>query len=69
MAIIGPLSGVRVVDLTQAHAGAFGSQLLGDLGAEILKIEPTVSGDGVRVMAPNLAGESYYFMALNRNKE
>jgi crotonobetainyl-CoA:carnitine CoA-transferase CaiB-like acyl-CoA transferase len=58
-----------VVDSTQAHAGAFGSQLLGNLGAEILKIEPPVRGDGARVMAPKLAGESCYFLALNRNKE
>ena len=69
MTIKGPLTGVRIIDLTQAHAGPYGSQLLGDLGAEVIKIEPPGRGEIVRGISPNLKGESYYTLALNRNKK
>ena len=46
----GPLSGVRVIDLSQAAAGPYGSMIMGDLGAEIIKIE-TYEGDLARRMA------------------
>ena len=69
MAIRGPLTGVRILDLSQAHAGPYGSQLLGDLGAEVLKIEPPGRGDMARGGMPNLKGEGYYVLALNRNKK
>lgn len=69
MAIRGPLTGIRVLDLSHAHAGPYGSQLLGDLGAEVLKIEPPGRGDIVRGINPSLKGESYYTLALNRNKK
>lgn len=69
MAIRGPLTGIRILDLTQAHAGPYGSQLLGDLGAEVLKIEPPGRGDMVRASSPSLKGEGYYVLALNRNKK
>ena len=69
MAIRGPLTGIRVLDLSHAHAGPYGSQLLGDLGAEVIKIEPPGRGDLVRGINPNLKGESYYTLALNRNKK
>jgi crotonobetainyl-CoA:carnitine CoA-transferase CaiB-like acyl-CoA transferase len=68
MARIGMLSRVRVIDLSQAVAGPSGSQLLGDLGAEVIKIEPPEIGDIARGAAPKVEGESFYQLALNRNK-
>ncbi|MFQ5593308.1 MAG: CaiB/BaiF CoA transferase family protein [Anaerolineae bacterium] len=63
------LSGVRVLDLTQFLAGPFGSMLLGDMGAEVIKIELPGRGDPMRQMPPHfLAGESAYFLSINRNK-
>ena len=64
----GPLQGVRVLDLTRVLAGPFASQGLGDLGAEILKIEPP-GGDDTRHFPPYVGTESHYFLALNRNKK
>lgn len=64
-----PLTGVRIVDLSIAHAGPFGSQLLADLGAEVIKIEPPDTGEIARDLSPKLEGEGYYFLALNRNKK
>lgn len=63
------LNGIRIIDLTQAHAGPFASQLLGDLGAEIIKIEPPLRGDLTRDNWPQVAGQSFYILALNRNKK
>lgn len=63
------LGGVRIVDLTQALAGPYCTQLLGDLGAEIVKIERPGSGDQARGWGPPFVGdESTYFMGTNRNK-
>ena len=61
------LEGVRVLDLTQTLAGPYGSMILGDLGAEVIKIEPpghrqTVEG------GTTFKGESVHFLAINRNK-
>jgi crotonobetainyl-CoA:carnitine CoA-transferase CaiB-like acyl-CoA transferase len=65
----GPLSGTRVVDLTRALAGPYCTLLLGDLGADVIKIELPGSGDETRQWGPPfLAGESSYFMSVNRNK-
>src|SRR5688572_3116946 len=65
----GLLLGVRVVDLTQNVAGPFWRQILGDLGAEVIKIERPGSGDDTRQWRPpQVADLSATFLALNRNK-
>jgi CoA:oxalate CoA-transferase len=64
----GPLSHIRVLDLTEFLAGPFGTQILGDLGAEVIKIE-SVNGDSSRHVPPNfIAGSSTYYTCINRNK-
>src|SRR5512141_2307649 len=64
-----PLRGLRVLDLTQFLAGPFCTQILADLGAEIIKIEPQ-SGDPTRFLPPYFhKGESAYCLAINRSKE
>jgi len=64
-----PLAGVLVVDLTQNVAGPYCTQILGDLGAEVVKIERPGRGDDARAWAPPYWGdESATFLALNRNK-
>jgi len=69
MGVASVLGGVRVVDLTAAVAGPSGSQLLGDLGAEVIKIEMPGIGDMTRDAAPKLKGLSFYQLALGRNKK
>lgn len=61
------LSGVRVVDFTQVMAGPFCTMLLGDLGADVIKIEPP-GGDSTRRMGQTMGTESPGFWAVNRNK-
>src|SRR5947207_12110814 len=64
-----PLDGVVVADLTQNVAGPFCAQILGDMGAEVIKVEHPGRGDDARAWAPPWWGdESATFMALNRNK-
>ncbi len=63
-----PLTGLRVVDLTRILAGPFCSMLLGDMGAEIVKIETPGTGDPVRRQGAIRNGLSWYFAAFNRNK-
>ena len=65
----GPLAGIRVIDLTRVLAGPFATQTLGDLGAEVLKVEPPGGGDETRRFPPFLDGESHYFLGINRNKK
>lgn len=65
----GPLTGLRVVDMTQYVAGPLCTQLLADLGAEVVKIERPPGGDVYRRQGPEfLAGESITFLALNKGK-
>ncbi|MCB8836582.1 CaiB/BaiF CoA-transferase family protein [Aurantimonas sp. VKM B-3413] len=63
-----PLSGVRVVDLTRILSGPFCSMLLGDLGADVVKIESPGGGDHVRTQGAIIDGMSWYFASFNRNK-
>ncbi|MDQ6918247.1 MAG: CoA transferase [Candidatus Dormibacteraeota bacterium] len=64
----GPLEGLRVLDLTRVLVGPFASMLLGDLGAEVIKVERPGEGDETRHVEPLKDGESHYFLAVNRNK-
>src|SRR5258708_35302205 len=64
-----PFDHLRVVDLSEALAGPYCSMLMGDLGADVIKIERPGSGDQSRRWgAPLPGGESAYFCATNRNK-
>jgi crotonobetainyl-CoA:carnitine CoA-transferase CaiB-like acyl-CoA transferase len=66
----GPLSGIRVLDLTRALAGPFCTMMLGDMGAEVIKVESSDGGDDSRAWAPPYIGkESAYFLSTNRNKK
>jgi crotonobetainyl-CoA:carnitine CoA-transferase CaiB-like acyl-CoA transferase len=65
----GALSDIRVLDLTRVLAGPFCTMLLGDMGAEIIKIETPGQGDDSRRYPPFIGKESAYFMNLNRNKK
>jgi crotonobetainyl-CoA:carnitine CoA-transferase CaiB-like acyl-CoA transferase len=64
-----PLEGVRVLDLSRVLAGPYATMLLGDLGADVLKVEHPERGDDTRHWGPPFAGgESAYFLSINRNK-
>ena len=65
----GPLAGLRVLDLTRVLAGPFCTMILGDLGAEVIKVEEIDGGDQTRNIPPFVEGESHYFLAINRNKK
>ena len=63
------LEGVRVLDLTRALAGPFCTLMLGDYGADVIKIELPGAGDDTRHWGPPFIGEeSAYFLSINRNK-
>src|SRR6516164_339848 len=65
----GPLAGVRVLDASRVLAGPFCGQLLGDLGAEVLKVERPGGGDETRTWGPPFVGPlSAYYLSCNRNK-
>ena len=66
---MGPLAGVRVLELAQIMAGPTCGMLLADLGADVIKVERIPGGDDTRAMnRPSVNGESAAFMAMNRNK-
>src|SRR5436853_1033914 len=65
----GPLAGIRVLDLTRILAGPLCTMMLGDMGAEVIKVEPPDRGDDTRQWGPPfVAGESTYYLSINRNK-
>ncbi len=64
-----PLEGLRILDLSRVLTGPFCSMILGDLGAEILKVEEIDKGDPARAVSPFIEGVSHYFLAVNRNKK
>ncbi len=64
-----PLHGLRVIDLTRVLAGPYCAMLLGDMGAEVLKIEEPVHGDDTRAWAPFQGGVSTFFLGMNRSKK
>lgn len=73
----GPLSGVRILDFTRVLAGPFCTQILADYGADVIKVEEPVKGDGTRawqgkgesaLWKPDIGPMSFFFAAINRNK-
>lgn len=66
---MGLFDGVKVIDFTHAYAGPFCSQLLGDFGAEVIKIERTDGGDQARTWGPFKNGNSAYYSSFNRGKK
>jgi CoA:oxalate CoA-transferase len=65
----GPLSGIRVLDLSQLLLGPFATRLLSDLGAEVVKVERPGLGDVARESGRKVRGVSLYFLSLNRGKK
>lgn len=64
----GPLQGIKVLDFAHVLSAPYTTMLLGDLGAEVLKVERTGMGDGLRNSPPLQNGESSYYFCANRNK-
>jgi crotonobetainyl-CoA:carnitine CoA-transferase CaiB-like acyl-CoA transferase len=65
----GALEGLRVLDLTRILAGPMCAQMLGDMGADVIKVEPPGTGDDTRTWGPPfIKGEAAYFLGVNRNK-
>ncbi|XP_059584646.1 succinate--hydroxymethylglutarate CoA-transferase isoform X4 [Alligator mississippiensis] len=68
--ILKPLDGVKILDLTRVLAGPFATMNLGDLGAEVIKVEKPGAGDDTRAWGPPFVGtESVYYLSVNRNKK
>lgn len=65
----GPFTGLLVIDMTHVLNGPFGTQILCDLGARVIKIEPPGHGDDTRMYGPFLNGQSLYYSFVNRGKE
>ena len=76
MTTVGPINGLRVLDMTRVIAGPYAGQILGDLGADVIKIERPLEGDDIRRVGPpwmvnshgKLPEESTYYQSVNRNK-
>ncbi len=64
----GPLDGLRVLDLSRTLAGPFCTMNLGDLGADVIKVEEPTLGDETRQWSPFWNGQSCFSLAVNRNK-
>ncbi|TEA77395.1 CaiB/BaiF CoA transferase family protein [Allopusillimonas ginsengisoli] len=64
-----PLAGLKVLDLTRALSGPFSTMILGDLGAEVIKVEPAPAGEMVRQWGPFDEDISVYYLSANRNKK
>ena len=64
----GPLAGIRVLDLTRALAGPFCTMILGDFGADVIKVEPTPDGEMIRAWGPFDRDIGVYYLSVNRNK-
>ena len=64
-----PLDGLKVLDLTRVLAGPYCAMMLGDMGAEVIKIEEPIHGDDTRAWAPHRDGWSTFFLGLNRSKK
>ena len=62
-------SGLTVLDLSRYLPGGYATQVLADMGAEVIKVEDTARGDFCRYDEPGINGVSYYFTALGRNKK
>ncbi|MBD8022736.1 CaiB/BaiF CoA transferase family protein [Microbacterium gallinarum] len=69
MSVQGSLAGIRVVEIGTSVAVPFGCQILGDFGAEVIKVERLGTGDEARMWAPLTEGVSVTFLSLNRNKK
>jgi CoA:oxalate CoA-transferase len=67
--VAGPFSGLLVIDLTHVLNGPFGTTILNDLGARVIKIEPPGHGDDTRTYGPFIKDQSLYFSFVNRGKE
>jgi crotonobetainyl-CoA:carnitine CoA-transferase CaiB-like acyl-CoA transferase len=64
-----PLEGIRILDLTRVVAGPYCTMMLGDMGAEVLKIEEPEHGDDTRGWGPYINGQGSFYLALNRSKK
>ncbi|MEH7393293.1 CoA transferase, partial [Bacillus sp. JJ1474] len=66
--MIQALEGMKVIDLSQVLAGPYCTMVLGDMGADVIKIEKYPNGDDTRLMGATINEESFMYMMVNRNK-